>query len=374
MATVIQFKRSSTQSAVPTTSDLALGEIAVNTYHGRVYTEKNDGSASIVEVGSVPASLTINDAYSFPTSDGSSGQALITDGSGTLSFSASAGSQSQNTFVYSPTTNTTAFTGVDDNGSSLSYIVDQERVYLNGILLVKGSDYTQTNTSTITLTQAAINGDTVTITTPTTAAEETNTVAFTTTASDQVLFSAATAAVKAVKFNLVAYHSSAGNHFAEVAIANDGTNSYISKYADTYTSSSLFTVATDISSGNVRLLITPTNTNTSVFYNATRLPAVGNSVEFTTTTADQVLSSLSTSVKAVKYNLVASHSSGNHFAEVSLTNDGSSAYFVQYGDVLTTGSDLFTLSADVSGGNQRLLITPANTNTTVTFTKDELTP
>ena len=86
MATVIQFKRSSTQNDTPATSDLALGELAINTYHGRVYTEKNDGSAAIVEVGSVPASLTINDAITFPTSDGSSGQVLKTNCSGTLSF------------------------------------------------------------------------------------------------------------------------------------------------------------------------------------------------------------------------------------------------------------------------------------------------
>ena len=64
MATVIQFKRSSTQNDVPSTSDLALGEIAINTYHGRMYTEKNDGSAAIVQIGSNPTSLTVNDAYS----------------------------------------------------------------------------------------------------------------------------------------------------------------------------------------------------------------------------------------------------------------------------------------------------------------------
>ena len=45
MATVIQLKRSSTQNDVTTTSDLSLGELAVNTYHGRVYTEKNDRPA-----------------------------------------------------------------------------------------------------------------------------------------------------------------------------------------------------------------------------------------------------------------------------------------------------------------------------------------
>ena len=52
MATVINFKRSSTQNAVPTTGDLSLGEVAINTYHGRMYTEKNDGSAAITEIGS----------------------------------------------------------------------------------------------------------------------------------------------------------------------------------------------------------------------------------------------------------------------------------------------------------------------------------
>ena len=54
MATVIQFKRSSTQNDI-STSDLALG-VQINTYHGRFYTEKNDGSASVVEVGSNPIS------------------------------------------------------------------------------------------------------------------------------------------------------------------------------------------------------------------------------------------------------------------------------------------------------------------------------
>jgi hypothetical protein len=57
-------------------------------------------------------------------------------------------------------------------------------------------------------------------------------------------------------------------------------------------------------------------------------------------------------------------SAGTHAAEVLLINNGSNAFFVQYGDVFSSSS-LFSLSADVSSGNMRLLITPANTNTTV---------
>lgn len=161
MATLIQFKRSSTQNDVPATSDLSLGELAVNTYHGRFYTEKNDGSASVVEVGSNPASLTINDAITFPTSDGSNGQVLQTNGSGTVSF-ATLGGSGVSIFKYTVTGNQTVFTGNDDDNNALSYTVGSEQVFLNGVKLIDGgADYTATNTSTITLAQNAIAGDTL---------------------------------------------------------------------------------------------------------------------------------------------------------------------------------------------------------------------
>lgn len=51
MAQTVQLKRSSVPGKVPTTSDIALGEIAVNTYDGKVFIKKDDGTASIVEVG-----------------------------------------------------------------------------------------------------------------------------------------------------------------------------------------------------------------------------------------------------------------------------------------------------------------------------------
>ena len=47
MAQVVKLKRSSTAAKVPSTSDLALGELAMNTNDGKIYFEKNDGSATI---------------------------------------------------------------------------------------------------------------------------------------------------------------------------------------------------------------------------------------------------------------------------------------------------------------------------------------
>ena len=266
MATVIQFKRSSTENSVPATSDLSLGELAVNTYHGRFYTEKNDGTAAVVEVGSNPSTLTVNDAYSFPTSDGSSGQALTTDGSGTLGFS-TLPSSGVETFTFSITSTGTAISGADDSSNTLTYQAGTEQVYINGVKLVSGSDYTTTSSSVITLTENAISGDVVEVVAIT---ETQNLIqgyytanTFSATTADQVLSSNGIAN-KAIKYIISATHASAGTHSAEVLLINNGTNSYFVQYGDVYSSSSLFSLNSDIDSGNMRLLITPTNTDTTV--------------------------------------------------------------------------------------------------------------
>jgi len=53
MANQIILKRSSQASKVPTTAQLELGEIAINTYDGRIFIKKNNGATSVVEIGGV---------------------------------------------------------------------------------------------------------------------------------------------------------------------------------------------------------------------------------------------------------------------------------------------------------------------------------
>jgi hypothetical protein len=264
MATVIQFKRSSTQNAVPSVSDLSLGEIAVNTYHGRFYTEKNDGSAAIVEIGSNPKTLTINDTVTFPTSDGTSGQLLSTNGSGTIGFT-DAPSSGLTQFYYTVTSNQTVFSGSDDNGATLSYTAGLEGVYLNGVKLVSGSDYVTTSTSVITLQANAVSGDILQIVAQTSVSNLVQgfftTSALTATTADQVLSSNAVAN-KSIKYVIVAKHASGGTHSSEVLLINDGTNAHFVQYGDAFSASSLFTLSSDIDSGTMRLLVTPANTNT----------------------------------------------------------------------------------------------------------------
>ena len=47
MAQTVKLKRSSVAEKVPTTSDMELGELAMNTADGKIYFEKNDGSPSV---------------------------------------------------------------------------------------------------------------------------------------------------------------------------------------------------------------------------------------------------------------------------------------------------------------------------------------
>ena len=49
MGTVVQLKRSETTGAIPSTVDIAVGELAVNLADGALYSKKTDGS--IIEVG-----------------------------------------------------------------------------------------------------------------------------------------------------------------------------------------------------------------------------------------------------------------------------------------------------------------------------------
>lgn len=55
MANTIIVKRSNVPSKVPTTAQLALGEIAINTYDGKLYIKKNDGAESVIQLGAAGA-------------------------------------------------------------------------------------------------------------------------------------------------------------------------------------------------------------------------------------------------------------------------------------------------------------------------------
>jgi hypothetical protein len=57
----------------------------------------------------------------------------------------------------------TSVSGVDANGNVLAYTAGMEQVYLNGVMLVRGSDYTATTGTSITALTALVASDVVEI-------------------------------------------------------------------------------------------------------------------------------------------------------------------------------------------------------------------
>ena len=203
MATNIVLKRSATQGAVPSASDLALGEIALNTYDGKMYTKKTvSGTSSIVEFFSTVAQtssafdlinykfIATNNQTSFSGNDANSvslayasgtiqvflngilldptdytatnGTAVVLDtgaSTGSILFiSRFAGVNPFDDFKYVADANQTTFTGSDAGSTTLAYTVGNLAVYLNGVLL-DPSDFTATNGTSVVLGSGAAAGD-----------------------------------------------------------------------------------------------------------------------------------------------------------------------------------------------------------------------
>lgn len=89
MSSKLLIKRSAVPGKVPTTSDLDLGELGINTYDGKLFMKKDSGTASVIDLTS----------GTLPTQTGNNGLFLQTNGTTTswaignnqLTFSNSAG-------------------------------------------------------------------------------------------------------------------------------------------------------------------------------------------------------------------------------------------------------------------------------------------
>ena len=98
-----------------------------------------------------------------------SGMSITTDAStDTITFTSSGGSTQSavyKEYVYTATSNQTSFSGSDDNSNTLSYTPLFLQVFLNGVLLDNGTDYTATNGTAVVLVNGATTSDLLQIST-----------------------------------------------------------------------------------------------------------------------------------------------------------------------------------------------------------------
>jgi predicted lipid-binding transport protein (Tim44 family) len=93
----------------------------------------------------------------------------------------------------------------------------------------------------------------------------TATLTTTATTADQVVDSWAAATFRTAKY-VVQIHDTGSNeyHASEILLIHDGLDVYLTEYAIVFTDASLASFSADISGGNVRLLVTPTNADNDI--------------------------------------------------------------------------------------------------------------
>jgi len=326
MSTVLQHKRSSVLGHVPSTSDLALGEIAINTRDGKAFIKRDvSGTQSIVELlaydtrtaaelitnntysgngtqttftslNSVPASVnhcvvTINGVVQEPTTDYTVDDDTITFTSAPANGDAievrvfsfvvkTVNLVDYGFYEYEITTTTNTLSGLDRKGNSLSVDPNQVAVFLNGIKLKIGADFTAT-ASAITFTSNLASGDYVEVQSykevaiqdltgqtfdridfDSNASNSSNVVA-SSVAGSQAIDSFLASQFRSAKY-LVQVTSGTDYHTTEILLIHNGTDVHITEYATIFDNVELATFDADIASGYVRLLATPTNTGSSI--------------------------------------------------------------------------------------------------------------
>lgn len=227
----IKLKRSAVSGKVPTTGDLDLGEIALNTYDGKAYMKKNDGTEAIVEIG----------------------------GGGGAGFSATNNFVSAEDFLGDGST-------TNFSVARVPYDENHVLVYINGVH--QATDTYILTGNTVILDSAPANNDSVEIRTF-------NSVSFTTeypyttnnatinTSNSDIVDSFSKTEYRTAKY-LVQMSHLTDFHSTEVMVMHDDTNVYLTQYAKLTSNTDLGVIDATISGNTVHLSVTPTSANTNV--------------------------------------------------------------------------------------------------------------
>lgn len=343
MAAKLLFKRTSVSGRAPNTSNLDTGELALNMADGILY--GSNGSV-IFQIGANLSSLSVN-GISFPATDGSNGQVIITDGNGNLSFAnqsggGAAGAVAIRSFVYEITSNTSIIEGADRDGVVLSYDGGTEDVYLNGIKLVAGSDYTTTNATAITLVANAENTDTV-----------------------EVVTLAGSGILQEYQYTVTANQTSFTG-----ADDNAAVLSYTPGREFVYLNGAKLISDLDYTSPNTTHVVLAANAVANdileiVSFTGTDETDLIEAVGYASSNTDTL--TINTFNKATyrtaKYIVQANTSDSFAASEALVVHDGTSAYVTEYGEVYSNNS-LYNIVADVDGDNVRFRVTPTGSGTT----------
>jgi len=365
--------------------------------------QRSDELQLINGVGlSVAGSLTAS-GLSYPTSDGSANQVLTTDGSGNLSFSTVSGGgggtvdSAQTISLARGAVSVT--TGAASGGGALAYNSSTGVLTFNPSTN-SGGGGGATIANDVTLNSFAGDSSTTAFTLSTSPLTDQNVFVTINGVSQHVdayslngsvlTFDSAPETGDAIEARTITaatvslrdhqdyvYQLSTPGYVLSGADVNSNTLSYDVDKLEVFLNGSRLTPALDYTATNgtsVTLLtdypVDSSDTVTISSFGKAYLVDRGvvPAEQDTPTAATQyVADTYSASLyRTSKYIIQLEHDSDDkyHSTEVLLTHDGTSVYMTEYGDV-KTDSSLGSLDADISGGNVRLLVTPAYNNTSI---------
>ena len=286
MASVVKIRRSSVQGKAPTTEQLQLGELALNTRDGKLFSSTGGrvfevgANTSVSRIGTLTVGNTT--PFTLPTSDGVSGQVLKTNGAGSVFWSNTSSSASSGVsensfreFNFSANTGQTIFSGFDNSNNALAYDSTKIVLFLNGVRLSKGTDYTANNGTTIVLDDPLSNNDVIDVHTYTNVDNELYRSENTYSANalyTQSIDSWSTTTYRSAKY-IVQIEDVVNNAFEvrEVLLVHNGSSAYFSEMGAVNTNGARVAyIGTQVVSNQVHLLVTPTTGN-SIDVNLVRI-------------------------------------------------------------------------------------------------------
>ena len=172
-----------------------------------------------------------------------------------------------------------------------------------------------------------------------------------------------TGSYQAAHYIVVANNATEGAaSICEAAVVSDGTNAFITQYAQTSTKASGQITLSASHDGSSTVTVSATSTSGgSTIVNAYRVSLTrGPGTATATATLDSVSA---TTYRGAKYNVQVVDAAGGNYEcfEVNVVHDGSTAYTSTFGNV-GNNIDLITVSADINAGNLRLRGAISNTN------------
>ena len=333
MANKFQLKRTSVSGRTANASILDVGELAINITDGIMY---STNGTNVFEVGANLTSLSVS-GISYPTTDGTNGQVLTTNGSGTLTFQ-------------------------DAQSGGLNNVVEDLTPQLGGDLDLNGSDITGTGNITITgdVSAANLEINTINYVSP----DGNNTITANMLDSDVLSFTGDSGELFSIADSLTGTIFSVNDisGIPSIEVDDDGTvrfaeidgNVLIGSAVD---NGSKLQVSGDIAVNSELVLDTET-------------------ASLSTTTETQIASFALADYTSCKVIVQATNtvSGDRQVSELLIIHDDTTASVTEYGLIFTGSAAIASYNVDINSGDVRILATGSSTDsTTYKVTKNLIT-